>query len=329
MKNRLLAAVLPALLLLSAAGCGSSATPPAEEDTLHILATTYPVYLFTCAVTEGVDGIAVERLNTGETSCLHDYTLSVSDMKKLDGADVIVMNGVGLEEFMEDALATSDAVVIDCSEGVELLENLSHHHEEDDHGGHEGHDHGHFDPHYWMDPRNAQVMVENLRAGLTELVPVYSEYFAQEASGTTAVLHYTDLALREDMLGSGGENIAGLITFHDGFQYFAHAYGLPLLEAIEEEAGSEASAKEIVEITQLVNEHHIPVIFTEVNGSDATAKAIARETGCAVAQLSMIMDGREPTEEDSSPIVPFAELMLNNIHTLINGFAGQEVVSPS
>ena len=74
-------------------------------------------------------------------------------------------------------------------------------------------------------------------------------------------------------------DFSGLITFHDGFQYFAAAYDLPLLASIEEEAGSEASAKEIVEITDLVKEKGIPVIFTEVNGSDATAQAIRRENG--------------------------------------------------
>ena len=115
----------------------------------------------------------------------------------------------------------------------------------------------------------------------------------------------------------GVQEITGLITFHDGFRYFAHAYGLPLLESIEEEAGSEASAKEIVEITALVKEHDIPVIFTEVSGSDATAKAIARETGCDVAQLSMLMTPDEGTFKD------YVNGMIDNMYTVINGF-GEE-----
>ena len=81
----------------------------------------------------------MERLNTGSVSCLHDYTLSVDDMKKIEGADVIAMNGAGLEDFMDDALAASSAAVIDCSQGVALLENADHIHEEGD----GGHDHGH------------------------------------------------------------------------------------------------------------------------------------------------------------------------------------------
>ena len=115
-------------------------------------------------------------------------------------------------------------------------------------------------------------------------------------------------------------DFSGLITFHDGFQYFAAAYDLPLLASIEEEAGSEASAKEIVEITDLVKEKGIPVIFTEVNGSDATAQAIHRETGCAVAQLTMVMDG--PDDQ----LVNYSNALLANAKAVIDGFAGEELV---
>ena len=114
MKKTILSLLLSGLLLLSACGSGTTAaSEPAEDDvTLHILATTYPVYLFARTVAQGVEGVTVERLNTGSVSCLHDYTLSVDDMKKIEGADVIAMNGAGLEDFMDDALAASDAPVI-------------------------------------------------------------------------------------------------------------------------------------------------------------------------------------------------------------------------
>ena len=169
--------ILLALLLLATAGC--SASQPQEESRLTVVATTYPVYLFASAVCEGVEGVTVERLNTGETSCLHDYTLSVDDMKLLEKADVIALNGVGLEEFMDDALATSSAQVIDCSQGVELLENLAHDHEE---GEEDGHDHGHYDPHIWMDPNKAVQMVENIRSGMAQADPEFSETYLDNAA---------------------------------------------------------------------------------------------------------------------------------------------------
>ena len=312
MKKRFLILSLAAALLLTA--CGQAAP---KEDKLTIVATTYPVYLFASAVTKGVEGREVLRLDTGSTSCLHDYNLTVNDMKKIEKAEVIAINGAGLEEFMEDALHTSDALVIDCSEGVHLLENESHHHDEHDHS-HDGHDHGHFDPHYWMDAENALVMAENIAEAMVELdadnAKVYQEN-GEEARQALQVLDDLLETYRE------GLDVPGLITFHDGFRYFCHAYDLELLESIEEEAGSEASAKEIVEITHLVKEHDIPVIFTEVNGSDATAKAIVRETGCAIAQLSMVMDG--PDDDLGN----YVRAMLKNMLSITDGFAGEEVVT--
>ena len=310
---------LLAVCLLTAAGC-SAPQNGEEENRLTVVASTYPVYLFASALCDGVEGVEVERLNTGESSCLHDYTLSVDDMRLLERADVIVLNGAGLEDFMSDALAASSAQVIDCSQGVELLENLAHDHEE---GDEDDHDHGHYDPHIWMDPNNAVTMVENLYRSLGEIDPEYEARYRENMTAATDLICNWDSAMQEVLAAAeqdGGVTVSGLITFHDGFQYFAKAFDFPLLAAIEEEAGSEASAKEITEITQLVKEYELAVIFTEVNGSDATAQAISRETGCQVAQLTMLMDG--PDAELSN----YYDGLKNNIAAVVNGFAGREVI---
>jgi len=284
MKKRLISLLLALFVL---AGCSASPVDEERENEIVVVATTYPVYLFASAVASGVETIRVERLDTGNTSCLHDYTLSVNDMKKIERADVIAISGGGLEEFMEDALAASTAAVIDCSAGVELLENLSHHHDEHDHS-HDGHDHGHFDPHYWLDPDNGIQMADNLASGLSALCPEAQLCFEQNAGEIRDRIPRETYECHRLLDGVAAPK---LITFHDGFQYFAHAFEMELLEAIEEEAGSEASAREIVEISALVKEHSIPGIFTEVSGSEATARVIVRETGCQMAQLSMLMDG--------------------------------------
>lgn len=292
----MLSLLLSGLLLLTACGGGTASAPAEEDDTLRILATTYPVYLFTTAVTEGVEGVEVTRLIREEISCLHDYTLTVNDMKAIEAADVIVMNGVGLEDFMADALASSDAPVIDCSQGVALLAAL----------GHEGHDHdAEYDPHIWMDPDRAAQMVWNVATVLSELDTMNGDLYTANASVAEARLQ-SEVNRVEDP-----DDLAGLITFHDGFQYFAQATGLDLLKAIEEEEGAEASAAEIKEIVGLIGEYDIPAIFTEKNGSDATAQAISRETGCGVAQLDLIMSG------DGSGIQPYVDAMNQNIDTIL------------
>lgn len=312
MKKKGIAVFLMMALLMT--GCVGQEKEPEQSARLRVVATTYPVYLFANAVTKDVDGIVVERLDTGSTSCLHDYTLSVNDMKKLEKADIIAMNGAGLEEFMADALGISKAMVADCSVGVELLENRGHHHEEV-----EDHDHGHYDPHYWLDPENAMIMTENLMETLVEIDPENRDQYEQNRLWILAWLKSCDSVAQDCFAGTPVE-ISGLVTFHDGFQYFCHAYDLPLLEAIEEEAGSEASAQEIQEITQLIQDKNVPVVFTEINGSDATAKAIQRETGCRVAQLNMLMDGPDGSLDS------YYDGIMGNVAAVINGFSGEEVV---
>ena len=266
------------LLLLLPAGCSSQQS--AEDDgTLHILATTYPVYLFTKTLTEGVEGVTVTQLIQESVSCLHDYTLTVNDMKAIDKADIIVMNGAGFEDFMSDALSQSTAAVVDCSEDIDLLPSTGHDHE------HEGdHDHSHYDPHFWLSDEAALVMLNNILHGLSQADEAHQELYHENFSAAAKLFP-------DDPLDVSALSCPYLITFHDGFQYFAQDNGLTLLKAIEEEEGGEASAAEIREIVALIEEYDIPAIFTEKNGSDSTAQAISRETGAAVYQLDMIMSG--------------------------------------
>lgn len=305
MKKSIAAALLTVLLLT---GCSPKAQP-VKRETLHILATTYPVYLFTTALTERAPGVEVRLLVNSQTSCLHNYTLTVADMKAIEGADVIVMNGVGLEEFMEDALSHSEAAVIDASESGMLLPSLDE-------------DEGEYDPHIWMDPRRADMMIATIAQGLSDLDPSHKDTYsmnrtlAYDALG--GMVQDADMAQLMIAKATGGKlslsdvlTCDKLITFHDGFQYFAQAFGFDLLKAIEEEDGATASAQEIKEIVELIGEYDIPAIFTERNGSTATAEAIAAETGCKVYELDMIMSG------DGVGIQPYIDAMNYNLSTIL------------
>jgi len=348
MKKRLLPLLVTFAMLLSA--CGSTPIPGSSEASgrshpqdsasalaagkgLHIVTTTYPLYLFTHGVVDGygesgapVEGVTISRLNTGETSCLHDYTLSVSDMKLLESADVIVMNGAGLEDFMEDALAATPAYVIDCSKAVNLLPSIEL---SDGHTADDGHVHGAYDPHYWMNVSLVSTVLSHLSTELGALDPTHAGQYRQNQDLCSHMLEGLEASVRNTMSG-GKEGAADwiMITFHNGFQYFADFTSdqtlsphLSLLRSIEEEAGSEASAKEINEIISLIREYDIPVLFTEVNGSQATAEAIARETGVRVVELSMVMDG------ESDKISAYSDAMLANAAAVYYGFTGEEAPS--
>lgn len=306
MKKRVLCILCAALMLLSA--CGKKEEPKSDAR-LTVLTTTYPLYTVAKSLTEGVDGVAVERLATGNISCLHDYTLSVRDMKLIEGADLIAINGVELESFMSDALAAAKSPVVDTSAGVELLESLTHHHEEGD-----DHDHGHYDPHIWMNPDNLSIMAGNLAEALFSADPENRDKYAANLETVEQAIDACQDQMEAALAPLSGMNVGGLITFHDGFQYFADAFDLPLLAAVEEESGSEASAKEINDMAALVKKYRIPVIFTEKNGSNATAQAIARETGCAVMELDMLMGGSGESVQD------YLDGLSANLTTVVNGF---------
>jgi len=269
---------LPALLLILAllSGC----VPHTEEEAsgaLHVLATTYPVYLFTTSITRDAPGVEVELLVKEQVSCLHDYTLTVTDMKAVERADVIVINGAGLEEFLSDALSLSAAAVIDCSQGIALLPAGGEH-------GHEGHGEEEYDPHIWLDEANAAVMLGNILRGLAALDEANAGLFEANCGRAQA-------ALEEGKRELGELRSQSLITFHDGFAYFARAHGLTILKAVEEEEGATIPASELREVISLVEAWDVPAIYTEKNGSGAAAKAIARETGVQLGQLDMIMSG--------------------------------------
>lgn len=318
-KRAILALGLSLTLLLTACGSSKAEQESQPEARVTVVATTYPVYLLASAVAENVDGVVVERLNTGAVSCLHDYTLTVSDMKLIESADVIAMNGAGLEDFMDDALSAAQGSVIDCSEGVQLLEAVGHDHHDGDESDGE-----HYDPHIWMDPENAMIMAGNIQRGLSQADPDNAQAYSDNLASATVLLSSWDSNFQDiiqEAEQEGGVTISGLITFHDGFQYFAKALDLPLLAAIEEEEGSEASAQVINETVSLVKENNIPIIFTEINGSDATAQAIARETGCQVGQLTMLMDG-----PDDGKLSNYLDGLSSNVTAIVNGFAGEEVI---
>ena len=268
----------------------------AQENPCQVAATTLPVYQFTAALCQGTD-IQVTQLITQQVSCLHDYSLNVSQVRTIESAEVVVISGGGLEEFMEDTLQNANRV-IDSSVDVPMLECEEHHDHEHDAESH----HHDQDAHIWLSPANARIMARNIAKGLTAAYPQYADRFAFNLSMLDqqfdALEEYgqrrlADLSCRE------------LITFHDGFGYFAAAFDLHILEAIEEESGSEASAKELKEMVALVREHQLPAVFTEISGSASAAGIIAAETGSKVYSLDMAMAGQD-----------YFEAMYHNIDTI-------------
>ena len=276
MKKLFLPIPLLLSLLLLLTGCAKAPEP------VDVAATTLPVYEFTQALCQGTE-LRVGRLVTESVSCLHDYSLNVNQVRLAEQAQVLVLSGAGLEDFMEDLLAGKTA--IDASQGIALLEGEEHDHEEQ--GEHDGHHHE-SDPHIWLSPENAKIMAQNICQGLTRQYPQWEPVFTDNLQS---------LLTRLDALEQYGQktlktlSCRELITFHDGFSYFAQAFDLHILAALEEESGSEASAKELISLIRLARSHSLPAVFVEKNGSASAADILCRETGAKKATLDMAMAG--------------------------------------
>ena len=272
--KRLTFFVLLALFLGLVTGCST------DISGYQVAATTLPVYEFTTLLCENTN-ISVGRLVTESVSCLHDYTLQVSQMRMIESAEIVVISGAGLEEFLEDALDAAH-FLIDASEDTHI-HTSEHTHDHSDHS----HNHNK-DPHIWLSPENAKVMAQNICAGLSKRYPEHASTFAANLK---------NLIARLDALHTyGTETLSQLscremITFHDGFAYFAESFHLTILEAVEEESGSEASAADLKTLIGQLKAHALPAIFTEVNGNVSAADIISTETGVPIYSLDMAMSG--------------------------------------
>ena len=290
MKRRFfLLGLLASVFFCTLSGCARTA-PPAQ-----VAATTLPVYDFTSRICADTP-VTVTRLVTEQVSCLHDYSLNVRQVRAAEAAQVIVISGAGLEDFLGDLLEGEN--LVDASADIALIcpeEGHDHDHEEDGH-------HHEQDPHIWLSPANARQMARNIFDGLSQRYPEYADTMEENLTGLLADLDALESYGREQLEYLSSRE---LITFHDGFSYFSQAFDLTILEAIEEESGSEASAKELIHLITLTQEHSLKAVFTEKTGSVSAAGILSRETGCPVYSLDMAMSG------DS-----YFEAMYHNIDTI-------------
>lgn len=277
-KERILGFLLALALLLSS--CAAVSAPSAD-----VLASTAPIAEIAKALLEGT-GLTVATLVDQSVSCLHDYSLSVDQMKAVQRSSLILTNGLELEAFLKDALNGQD--VVELCAGVPTLCAEAHEHEHEHENGHEHEGHHHEeDPHIWLSPDNLVIMTQNAAAALCARFGACADTIRRNEAA------YCEKIAAEKAYGEAALaslSCRRLITFHDGFSYFAQSFDLEIAAAIEIEAGSEPPAKELAEIVTLVRDCAVPAVFVERNGDTDAASIISRETGVRVYSLDMGME---------------------------------------
>ena len=265
------------LLVLSVAlvGCGGT-DKPAEKKTaepFRIVTSFYPMYVATINITDGVDGVEVYNMTKPQTGCLHDYQLMTEDMKTLEKADAFVINGAGMEDFMDKVTEQQKKLkVIDASRGIELI----HDDEEGD------------NPHVWLSVTDAITQVRNIADQLKEADPTHAAAYEKNAAAYIEKL----TALKTEM-HAALDNVPhkDIVTFHEAFPYFAKEFNLNIIGVVEREPGTEPTPTELQETIEQVNALPTKVLFTEPQYSPAAAETIARETGAKIYTLDPVVTG--------------------------------------
>lgn len=298
--TKILTIVFAASMLLT--GCNNSAESNnsiESNDKLTIVTSFYPMYISTLNIVKDIPDVEVINMTAPQTGCLHDYSLSTKDLKTLSSADIFVINGAGMESFLDDVIDEySDLKIIEASNGISLIEDTDHDEHEHD-----------VNPHVWVSISKNIEEVSNIAKELSAFDPNHASEYEANADAYIAKLEN----LRTEMHAAlDNVNNKDIITFHEAFPYFAEEFNLNIAGVIEVEPDSEPSAKEVENIISIINEKNIKALFTEPQYSSKIADTIAKETGASIYTLDPIVTGDANEDAYDDYIVKMQE----NLNTL-------------
>jgi zinc transport system substrate-binding protein len=277
------------VLLLAAATAGCTGADRQQQDGKVVVAVTIP------PEQEFVERVGGDRVRVillvPPGADPHTYEPPPGVLADVAEADLYAAVGSGIEFELawKDKIAAlnPDMLVVDCSRGVDLISA--------DEGGHRG-----TDPHIWLSPRNAKIMVENIRQGLIEVDPANADEYRRNADAYLKDLDALDAEIAGALAASGVKKI---MVYHASWAYLTRDYGL--VEIPIESEGKEPSPQRIEDLITQAKEEHIRVIFASPEHSTRSAEVIADEIGGSVVQVS-----------------PLAKDYLANMRHVASAFAG-------
>lgn len=285
-----------------------------KESQIRVVTSFYPTYILMINLTDGIDELKVDSLTDFSAGCLHDYQLTTNDMKLLTNADVLVINGGGMEEYLDDVKDNyTKLTVIDLSHNIPMLESETHEGEEN--------------PHVWLDPELYMLQIENAKEGLTDYIS-HSDIGDSESDVITALssnaAEYLDKVseLADDMnqiLDTVKDMVINksisnkVVVFHDSFAYLANKAGLEVAYMVEVEEDTPLSAGEVAEIIRAIKDENIRYLFTEEQYDDTISDRIKDETNAKLYIIDSAVTG--DTDKDS-----YLRAMRRNIEVLRKAF---------
>jgi len=245
----------------------------AEKRHLKVLASFYPLYEFTKTI--GGERIDVSVIVPSGIEP-HDWEPTIQDLQKMQNADMIVINGVGLEPWITKLVSVNpDILIVDTSNGIPLLEKDKHMFDNKIQN----------DPHIWLDPVLAKKQIQNIVDGLSIIDPQNTNYYQENANAYNTKLILLDNKIKNELSICVKKEF---LAFHDAFSYFANEYGLNQNTIIGVNPSEEPTAVTLQQIVQKAQNLDLHVIFTEEAVNPRISDVIADEIGAKVLILSPI-----------------------------------------
>jgi ABC-type Zn uptake system ZnuABC Zn-binding protein ZnuA len=306
-------------VLVAAVGCAPEAAGEGERP--RVVATTTQVG--SVAAELGGDAIELTVLLSPGVEA-HDFELTPEQAAALERADLVLVSGAGLEDWLTDTIDATggDDVVRDLSEGVALRtageDEPAHEHEEEEHEE-EGDHADEVDPHYWLSGPNAIAMVENARGALIDL-GVDAEGIEARAADLVERLESADAEVRRLMDELPAERRT-VVTDHDALGYFLDEYGLEFGGSIFSglDVSSEPSARDIEELVAEIRASGVTAVFTESAVNPQLARAVAEEAGVRLVDEPIYTDSLGP---DGSGAETLDGMLLHNARVIHDGLLG-------
>jgi zinc transport system substrate-binding protein len=273
-----------------------SITGMASAERLKVVASFLPLYAH-------AKSIAGERAEVSQLLPAgvgpHDFQFKPSDVKKIAEADLLIVNGLGLEDWLGGIVqqaGNARLVIVDTSKGVNKMASpqvVDMPHEHTAGHTHEHKEEGGANPHIWLDPVIAQIQARTILAALVKADPKNTEFYEKNASNYLRRLEKLNEDFRVQLAGLNPKN---LITFHDAFPYLAKRYDLNYLGFIEEFPEKSPSPKTLAALFDVIKKNKVKVIFAEEGYEPKLLRTIAQQSGAIVAALDTLEVGA-PTAE--------------------------------
>ncbi len=258
-----------------------------KDGKLTVVTSFYPMYIAALNITEGAD-INLNNLSEPQTGCLHDYQLTTEDVKLLSKADVFIINGGGMEEFLDDVVSNYPKLkVVDSSKGVDALEDNAH---------------------MWMSIPCYIKQVENIRDQLSKLDPANADKY--NSNSQTYISKLNELKSMENEVNKG----SNVVLFSEAYEYVAKDYEMEVKSVLDLDEEKNISAKEVAETVDVIKKDNVPLIIAEKQYGEKMADIVKGETGVNVVYLDTIIRG--DYNKDS-----YINAMRSNIELLKGAFS--------